>query len=152
MDSMPRSVILPRWHTLNRYRGRVVSGRNGGEIAREVADERASVKEGDAHVPNVYDCAKTSEKRSIVCTYREARAKRKVSEGQPIDRLIDRFAVSRTIRSTNINRKLSKSESLTISRNEFFLLIITVYLQFLGWTFESILKINPNNWSSTITQ
>jgi len=52
MDSTLRSVILPRWHALNRYRGRAVSGRDR-DRAR---DGRRASEEGDAHVSNIYDC------------------------------------------------------------------------------------------------
>lgn len=93
MDSTPCSVILPRWHALNRYRGRAVyravaETRLRRERRTRGQGERASEREGDAHVPNVYECPKTSGRRSIAWG---ARAKR--DEGQqrpiPIDRLID---------------------------------------------------------------
>lgn len=49
------------------------------EIVREVADEQASAKEGDAHVLNVYDCSGASERRHSVIVW-GTRAKRKVSK------------------------------------------------------------------------
>lgn len=102
---LSRSVILPRWHTVKpvswtsgigpkrrrdcaRSGGRTSERERGGRARAECLRLRENVRETAYRVR---------------CTCEEEGQRRST----PIDRLIDRFAVSRTTTIPNINRKFS---------------------------------------------